>query len=329
MREVPFGPLALDDDGFSVGKSEDALPPGLSDGCRLVRAPVALRNGSPPTPRLDRTPAGVSTPVPGAALCPEPTAAPPAAVTLTGTAAALLTFLPLALAVSFTDVTDVSEAGTGTCAPRVVCWEPESTEPREQEFLPSVAQPEVNVGFRPDGDAASVILTLLTLLFVAHTETFHWAAWPRATLASSRCTLTQSSAAFEALARVRESRVAVMGALLLSRVTRAESVALVVGVASVEEAAADDESEADAEAEAESVGLAESVGVLGLGSADADGDVVVGGVVVVVVLVGELLDGAGLVGVDEGLPGGLELPEPDGLGLAVEVDPDEVTASHF
>lgn len=40
-------------------------------------------------------------------------------------------------------------------------------------------------------------LTLLTFPFRVHTLTFHWAVWPRWTLASSRCSLTHSSGADE------------------------------------------------------------------------------------------------------------------------------------
>lgn len=98
--------------------------------------------------------------------------------------------MPLPVAVSFTDLTDVAVAAMGTWACSCVCWESEWTVPREQEFVPSLAQPAVNLGFWLDGEVVSLTTTLPTLPLVDQTVTFHRAECPRATLASSRCTLT-------------------------------------------------------------------------------------------------------------------------------------------
>lgn len=132
-------------DGFSVGNSDDAFPPGLSDGWRPALAPAALTNGSPPTPSVERTPAGVRTPEPGVAR-PAPPAPAPAealglalavplafgAVTLIGTAVfgPGLRRVPVLATVSLTDRTDVADAAMCTWACNVFV-EPGLTVPAE------------------------------------------------------------------------------------------------------------------------------------------------------------------------------------------------------
>lgn len=58
------------------------------------------------------------------------------------------------------------------------------------EAVPFLPQPELNLGFWLDGSVVRPRTTLVTFWPVAHTLTFHWAVWPRWTLASSRCRLT-------------------------------------------------------------------------------------------------------------------------------------------
>lgn len=89
----------------------------------------------------------------------------------------------------------------------------------------------VNLGFWLDGEVARLSLTLLTLPFSADTLTFHWAECPRATLASSAWTFTQS-VPWELLASawVRPSRVAATGVLPPSRMTVSAVAAVVDGV---------------------------------------------------------------------------------------------------
>lgn len=94
-----------------------------------------------------------------------------------------------------------------------MCCVPESTVPMGHEFFPFVAQPELNTGFRLVGDAASVSFTLLTLPPWDHTFTVHCAVWPRATLVSSRWTLTHRDVGLAASVCVTLSSVAVTGTL--------------------------------------------------------------------------------------------------------------------
>lgn len=97
-----------------------------------------------------------------------------------------------------------------------MCCVVEGTVPMGHEFFPFVAQPELNTGFRLVGDAASVSFTLSTLPPWVHTFTVHCAVWPRATLVSSRCTLTHRDTGLGvglAASCVTLSSVAVTGAL--------------------------------------------------------------------------------------------------------------------
>ena len=113
----------------------------------------------------------------------------------------------------------------------------------EQEFSPSFAlQPKLNTGFWPDDDVVRLSVTLWapTVPFGAHTLTFHWAFWPRATLAWSRCRLTHrpdveesvgegvGEAADDASVRVKLSSVAVLDALPRSWVMNAMVLAVCV-----------------------------------------------------------------------------------------------------
>lgn len=210
------------EDGLSLGNREEALPPGFSAD------PLPLRNGSLPTPSCEVTPLGWGTVVAAPGTAAEEVAAEleadadgdadgdaGGAVTVIGSDAfgyGVLTFVPLAVAVSFTDLTEVADFAICTCALNGMCCVPESTVPMEHEFFPFVAQPELNTGFRLVGAAASVSFTLLTLPPWDHTFTFHWAVWPRATLVSSRCTLTQRDVGLPASVCMTLSSVAVTGA---------------------------------------------------------------------------------------------------------------------
>lgn len=312
IREVPPRPLLPD--GLRVGNRDEAFPPGLKLGWTPAPAPVAPTNGSPPTPSLERTPAGVRTPPPGVGVPPgvrvppavrAPPAPPapagvlaaPGAVTRIGTEAFgwVCTYWPVPVTVSFTDLTDVAEAAMGTRARSCLCWEAESTVPTEHEFVPSLEQPKVNLGFWLDGEVARWRTTLLTFPPEDHTLTFHRAEWPRATLASSRRRPTHRYFRAEASARVRASGVAATGELPLSRVTASEAVAEAGGVeAAGESLAAADEPE-------------EEGGGLGLGLGDDAAGVVEAGAVedgVVLPFGGELLGGEPL-----------EPPEPLGAGV--------------
>jgi hypothetical protein len=220
-------------DGLSEGNSEEAFPPGLRAD------PLPLRKGRPPTGSADVAPAGagtVGTPGAPAAAAEDAEAeveveaegVAVGAVTVIGTVAlaGVLTPVPPPARVSFTDVTVVAVFAMGTRACSCSGCEPESTVPMVHEAVPSLLQPKLKAGFWLDGDVASSSLTPSTFPPVAHTFTFHWAVWPRCTLVSSFCRLTQSctwvgDGEGEASVRVKLTSVAVTGALASVWVTKA------------------------------------------------------------------------------------------------------------
>jgi hypothetical protein len=222
-------------DGLSVGNSDEAFPPGLRVD------PLPLRKGRPPTGSVDVAPAGAGTVVtpdapaldPEAAALAAAVAAAPGAVTAIGTDAfaGVVTSVPVPAIVSVTDLTVVAVFAIGTCACSCAGCEASSTVPTVHVAVPFLVQPKLKTGFWLDGDVASFSVTLATFPFLAHTFTFHWAVWPRATLASSFCRLTHSCTVVtngggEASVRVKLNSVAVTGALSSVWVTNALALAL-------------------------------------------------------------------------------------------------------
>lgn len=193
-------------------------------------------------------------------------------------------------------------------------------------------QPKLKTGFWLDGDVVSLSVTPSTGPFSADTLTFHWAFWPRATLAWSLCRLTHSSGAGEAAAgasvRVKLSNVAardplppswVMNAVVLAvcvalpdlkPLIRGLSRPLVSGepdpLSDVDEAEPDgDEEEPDGDEEPDEPGSVVGDGVVVLVEGDRIGVTGVGGAVLV-----ELAPGLDGVLVPE--------PEPVELGGGLE-----------
>jgi len=272
-------------------------------------APEAFTNGSAPTLRVERTPAGVRTPDPGAGWPASPAPVVPlalglaapvpfGAVTPIGADAvgSGLTFVPTPVTVRFTDRTEVAVAAMCTWAWKV--------------FLELVAVPTeyglvpflMNWGFWLDRDVASLRLTPSMVPFSDQTLTFHSAERPRVTLAASARRLTHSFAGLVAPPRTRRSRVAAMGSPSLSRVTTPDAVAEEDALA-----VTDDEVEGDADADDVADGSA-----VGEGDGAAEGLVLALG-----------------VGLADALPDGLGLADLVELGLGLADAPGEVTASHF
>ena len=189
-------------------------------------------------------------------------------------------------------------------------------------------QPKLNAGFWLDGDVVSLSVTLSTVPFSAHTLTFHWAFWPRATLASSFCRLTHSSGSGEVAvgesARVKLSSVAVRDSLPPSWVMNALVLAVCVVVPDLKplirglsrplllSAEPDPLSEEDEE-EPDEPGSVVGDGVVVLDEGDRIGVTGVGGAV--------------LVELAPGLDGAL-VPEPE-LGGELEDDPGGTCTQSF
>ena len=104
----------------------------------------------------------------------------------------LAVVVTLAVAVSFTDVTEVAFDATATLAVRLTaCLS--VTEAMTHDAAPfPLAHPALNVGFRLAGWAASVTVTSDAVPSFADTFTAYVAVWPRLILDWERCTLTHS-----------------------------------------------------------------------------------------------------------------------------------------
>jgi hypothetical protein len=173
-------------DGLTQGNRPEALPAPMS----WLEAP--LRFGIGPSGRL------VSGEAPGDdAPADDPAGDGDAAETATVSAAdggvhfSVVTML--AVAVSFTDVTELALAATGICALSVTgCLS--DTELTAQLAVPSpLRQPPVNTGFWLVGWAVRATVTPVTEpLFAVETCTTYTAFWPRLMLACERWTLTHS-----------------------------------------------------------------------------------------------------------------------------------------
>jgi hypothetical protein len=99
----------------------------------------------------------------------------------------------LAVAVSFTELTEVALDATGTCASRSTALSPETEVTVQVAVLSPVVQPLVKVGFWLDGWAVSVTETSAAEPFSVETATVYAAVWPRSMLDFAGLTLTQSS----------------------------------------------------------------------------------------------------------------------------------------
>jgi len=174
-----------DDDGFSVGNNPPALPPGLS---------VELEPAEPFAPvepfKKGRLPTGSGV-EPGFGV-PDPPAN--AAATDIATAACGWVGRCAALPVTFncTDVTEVSVAGTTTCASSSRWAEEASISPRSHDAVPSLLpQPKLNCPDKLAGVAARCTVALGTLPPSVQALITHWAVWPRSMLVWKRSMATQ------------------------------------------------------------------------------------------------------------------------------------------
>lgn len=184
---LPFGAGVGTADGFTVGNSPDALPPGA----RLVE-PAPLIVGRLPTGSGDVTPPppgrfpGVVPPggLPGELDEPVGVVVPGAVTeTEVPAAAVLVRCAALSDAVSLTELTEVAVAGTVTLASTWRAAAPEVTVPRLHAAVPSwLPQPKLNAAFWLAGAAASLITTLEASPFCDHTPICQLAACPRAML---------------------------------------------------------------------------------------------------------------------------------------------------
>jgi hypothetical protein len=170
-------------DGAIVGNSPDALPAPMNTLASPFRAGMG--------------PSGSTTMwvTPGEAW-PELFAEAAAAVTAVVSAAAggvhFVVVTTLAVAVSFTELTEVAFDATAICAFRLVAFV--VTELRSHEAVPSsLAHPLLNVGFWLDGCAVSATDTSEADPFSVQTCTTYPAVWPVLMLDWERWTLTHSS----------------------------------------------------------------------------------------------------------------------------------------
>jgi hypothetical protein len=161
----------------------------------------------------------------------------------------------LAVAISFTELTELALAATGICAWRLTgCLSVTEVNAHSVPPLP-LAQPLVKLGCWPAGSEVSVRSTPETGPFCVETVTAYWAFWPRWMLVCEVCTVTHSSAGF--------------GSAAMAASSEAE-----------EEAEADAEAEAEAEAEGDGDWLGVLLGSpppeaeedVGEGESEGDGD---------------------------------------------------------
>jgi hypothetical protein len=175
------------DDGFSVGNSPPALPPGLSvepEPFKLFELPDPFKKGRFPTGSGVEPVVVLSVPD------------PPAEAAFTGIATAACGSVGrwAALPVTFncTDVTEVSVAGTTTCASSSRWADVESISPRLQDAVPSLLpQPKLNTPDTIAGVAARRTVASGTFPPSVQALTTHRAVWPRSMLVWKRWMATQ------------------------------------------------------------------------------------------------------------------------------------------
>jgi hypothetical protein len=184
-------------EGLMAGNMPAALPAPISDVDTPFRSGCGPSGGAGTVGEPGGEPGGEDDDVDGEADG-------DAAVTATTSKAAggvhFAVVTMLAVAISFTELTELALAATGICASRAAGWVSE-TELIVHEAVPlPLAQPLVNVGFWLAGWAVSVRVTFETEPFCAATDTAYVAFWPRWMLDWVVWTVTHSPvAAFGAL----------------------------------------------------------------------------------------------------------------------------------
>lgn len=175
-RAPAFCDASGDGDGWMVGKSPAALPPGLRLGLGAGATPGMP--GRLPTGSGEVTVIGVGGSV------------------IVMAAVALGSFgrcAALPMTVRLTDVTAVAVAGTVTCACSCRGADFESIAPRSHDDVPSeLPQPKLNPGIALAGDAWSLMVASGTFPPVIQALTVQVAASPRWLLAWARAIWTQS-----------------------------------------------------------------------------------------------------------------------------------------
>jgi hypothetical protein len=248
------------DEGPTEGNRPAALPAPMSE---LDTLPPLSPLGAGPSGSAG-TPAKLGDDPPGDPADddgdPDADADGDAAVTATVSAAAggvhFTVVTMVAVAVSFTELTDVAPAATGIWACRSVGWVSE-TELIVQDAAPlPLAQPLVNVGFWLAGCAVSVTVTFEAGPFIVETDTAYPAFCPRWMLACEVWTVTHSWVPALWL-------VLGLGLAAISASSDAET------VAADADADADEDADADADAEADAaLDAAEELD----GDGDGDGE---------------------------------------------------------
>jgi len=172
------------DEGLSVGNRPPALPPGLSVELDPFEVFEPFKKG--------RLPTGSGLELVVVPLVPDPPAA--AACTAIATVACGSAGRWAALPVTFncTDVTEVSVAGTTTCASSSRWADVESISPRSQDAVPSLLpQPKLKTPDTIVGVAASRTVASGTFPPSVQALTTHRAVWPRSMLVWKRWMATQ------------------------------------------------------------------------------------------------------------------------------------------
>lgn len=163
------------EDGLSVGNRPPALPPGLSVEPEPFELFEPFKKGRLPTDSgLELV---VVPPVPD----------PPAAAACTAIATvafgSVLRCAALPVTFNCTDVTEVSVAGTTTCASSSRCADVESISPRSQDPVPSLLpQPKLNTPETIVGVAARRTVASGTFPPSVQALTTQRAVWPRSML---------------------------------------------------------------------------------------------------------------------------------------------------
>ena len=170
-------------DGAIVGNRPDALPAPMNTLASPFRAGMGP-SGS--------TAMWLTSGEAAAELFVEAAAAVTAVVSAAAGGVHFVVVTTLAVAVSFTELTEVAFDATAICAFRLVAFV--VTELRPHEAVPSsLAHPLLNVGFWLDGCAVSATDTSEADPFSVQTWTTYPAVWPVLMLDCERWTLTHSS----------------------------------------------------------------------------------------------------------------------------------------
>ena len=177
------GPRLAAGDGAIVGNRPDALPAPMNTLASPFRAGIG-----PSGSTVMRVTSGEA----WAELFAEAEAAVTAVVSAAPGGVHFVVVTTLAVAVSFTELTEVAFDATAICAFRLAAFV--VTELRAHEAVPSsLAHPLLNVGFWLDGCAVSATDTSEADPFSAQTCTTYPAVWPVLMLDCERWTLTHSS----------------------------------------------------------------------------------------------------------------------------------------